>query len=224
MKIIGIYIGKPKNLLNNFISSINRNEHKHTVQVTFDALEGDEAADKEHHGGKNRVIHQYALNSYDFFQKEYPAQAHLFVPGSIGENICTEFWNDDNVCIGDIFQLGTCKLQVTEPRKPCRTIDMKYGIKGIARKIQEYQKTGWFYKVLEEGSFQKNDALIRLENKWPALTVARVTKELLVERTNSNLLEELSTHPILSDNWREPAQLFLNKGKYDSDKERLGEL
>lgn len=224
MKIIGIYTGKPKNLSKNFISAINRVQQTSKVQLSFHQLEGDEVADKEHHGGDNRVIHQYALESYAFFQEQYPAQAALFVPGSIGENIISEHWNDANVCIGDVFQLGTCKLQVTEPRKPCRTIDMKYGIKGIARKIQEHQKTGWFFKVLEEGSFDSKDEMIRLENKWPKLTVAKVTKELLVERKNSTMLKELSEHPVLSDNWRKPAQLFLEKGQYKSDTNRLGEV
>ena len=153
MKIVGIYTGKPKNLSNNFTSSINRSEKKESIQLFFDRLEEDQVTDNVHHGGANRVLHQYALSSYDFFKKTYPEQSNLFTPGSMGENICTEYWNDDNVCIGDIFQLGTSKIQVTEPRKPCRTIDMKYGIKGIARKIQKFQKAGWFYKVLEEGTF-----------------------------------------------------------------------
>lgn len=223
MKIVGIYTGKTKKLSNRFLSSINRTQQQVSVQLYFDQLEGDSVTDTIHHGGVNRVLHQYALSSYDFFKKEYPAQAHLFKPGSIGENICTEYWDDNNVCIGDIFQLGTSKIQVTEPRKPCRTIDMKYGIKGIARKIQEFQKAGWFYKVLEEGSFGPNDEMIRLENNWPELTVAKVTKELLVERTNSKLLNVLSNHPILSDNWRKPAKLFIEKGLYESDADRLGE-
>ena len=39
--------------------------------------------------------------------------------GSFGENFSVEGVDEESVCIGDEFGVGTAKLVVTEPRMPC---------------------------------------------------------------------------------------------------------
>ena len=41
------------------------------------------------------------------------------VYGAFGENITVNGMREEDVCIGDTFELGQAIVQVTQPRQPC---------------------------------------------------------------------------------------------------------
>lgn len=92
--------------------------------------------------------------------------------GSIGENLSTFGFDENNVCIGDIYQVGTAVLQVSQPRRPCWKIDSRYGQKGITAHIVETGLTGWYYRVVEEGEAAPGNTFSLLDRPADAISLA----------------------------------------------------
>jgi hypothetical protein len=53
----------------------------------------------------------------------------------MGENLSTADLDERDVRIGDIWRLGTARLQLCQPRNPCWKIDERYGCEGMAEFI-----------------------------------------------------------------------------------------
>jgi len=221
IKITKLFIGTPKTLpFSQIVSSINRNEVEELI-VHTDRIENDEVFNKLHHGGLQRVVHHYPLEHYQYFQNNY--SNHNFRPGLMGENIATTGMLEKNVCIGDVYEVSNVRLVVTEPRKPCATINHQFSIPGLARQVQNTSRTGWFYKVLSPGIIKTNNLLTLIERPYPKLTVDLCVQALLVN-PDREILKLIVNNPAISANWKKPAADFLATGKMPDDRPRLGEV
>lgn len=216
MKVQRLFTGKPKKVLD-IDTSIIKNEVG-SLDVFLDYIEGDEVSNKKHHGGKNRVLHQIPIENYDILGM-YFSKAEIN-HGKLGENILSIGMNEKNVCIGDTYKVGNIECIVTEPRKPCWTIDHVLGQKGIAKFIQDNCLTGWFYKILKEGSVNMGDSFELISRPFPKLTIENCIQALLIE-PDTKLLELMISNPELSSNWKNPAQRILESGKLEDDSLRL---
>ncbi|OGR58016.1 MAG: hypothetical protein A2X36_16340 [Elusimicrobia bacterium GWA2_69_24] len=215
-----LFVGTPKNLTgSSVLSAIERNPVA-ALSVGFDAIAGDLVADPEHHGGRNRVLHQYPLEHYAVWGTRYPGIE--FSAGGMGENLTSAGCTEDTVCIGDLFRIGSVRCVVTEPRKPCATIDVRYRIKGLARRVQEECRTGWFYRIISEGAIEIGDAITLLERPYPRLTLAVCVRALLLA-PDRETLERMASNPVLSHDWRQPARELLSTGTLADDRKRLGD-
>ena len=199
-EIIGVFVGRPKPLgEEGLISAMDKSAVIGELDVHFSYLPGDQVADTKHHGGTDRVIHHYSLEHYNHLKTIFPKHANQFVAGSFGENITTIHLNEKDLCLGDIFQLGTAKIEITEPRKPCRTIDVKYGIKGVLKEIVKSGRYGWFYRVLEEGKVAVGSQLTLLQRPYPHLNLDKIIFETYQSKDkNIAFLKETSSCPALS--------------------------
>ena len=133
------------------------------VKIGREGIVGDHQADRRVHGGPEKAVHQYAAINYSNLATRFPEIAAGFVPGSIGENLSGSGVDETSVAIGDIFALGSARLQVCQPRSPCWKIDARYGVAGVAKYISDCCYQGWYYRVLEEGDAAVGDELILLE-------------------------------------------------------------
>ncbi len=140
-----------------------------------EGLVGDAQADRRVHGGPDKALHQYPVEHYAQLAVAFPEAKDLLIPGSIGENISVPGWDESNICIGDTFRLGDATLQVSQPRSPCWKIDRRYGVEGMAKLIDEEGITGWYFRVLEEGSAEPGCSFELIDRMSPGVTV----KELL---------------------------------------------
>ena len=80
-------------------------------------LDGDGQGDLAGHGGEQRAVFVYQLDSYRYWQNRL--QRSDFEHGQFGENFTVEGLPDDSVCIGDRFQIGTALFEITQPRVTC---------------------------------------------------------------------------------------------------------
>jgi hypothetical protein len=62
---------------------------------------------------------------------------------------------EQNVYIGDIFRWGEALIQVTQPRSPCFKLNFHFAISDMAQLMQNSGKTGWLYRVIAGGRFQR---------------------------------------------------------------------
>jgi MOSC domain-containing protein YiiM len=211
-RILGTYIGKPSKLPNGLESSIAKNEVP-ALHIKLDQIIGDQVANLNYHGGEMRVIHHYSLKNYNDLKEKFPEIADKFIPGSFGENIVTEELSEDELNIGDIYRLGTAKIQLTVPRRPCATINHTYQDNRILKEVMKTGKSGWFYRVLEEGEVRTGDYLEFLERPFPNMPVSKLYNQGYGEKPFSDLefLKKCLDSGLMDKGWKPKIEKLWNK-------------
>ena len=179
---------------------------KHPVSAPLwlgaEGLRGDEQADRRFHGGPEKALHHYARDHYPGWLAELGERAVLAAPGAFGENISTLGLTEADVCVGDVFRAGTALIQVSQARQPCWKLDHRFGQRGVAARVQASGRTGWYYRVLQEGWLCAGDTLALCERPHPQWSLARVQDVLNRRVLDADVLHALAALPELSPNWR----------------------
>jgi MOSC domain-containing protein YiiM len=170
------------------------------VRLGLEGLEGDGQADRRFHGGPEKALLAYCAEHYAFWRERLGRQD--MGPGGFGENLSVEGASEATVCIGDTYRIGTVRVQVSQPRTPCWKQARRYERKELPLLIQQSGRTGWYYRVLEQGSLQAGDAMELLERPFPGLTIARANGAMYGE--DREAASELAACPLLALEWREP--------------------
>lgn len=144
-------------------------------------IAGDAQADRARHGGPDQALQLYPVGHYPRLATCFPEAAPVLVPGRLGENLSVDL-DEDAVCIGDVFALGTARVQVSRPRKPCWKIDVRCGAEGIAARIEAEGWTGWYFRVLAPGTAAAGDVLQLLERPADAPSLAEIHRILAAHR------------------------------------------
>lgn len=173
------------------------------VWVGKEGLAGDAQADRRVHGGVDKALHQYPAGHYALLTATFPEAASVLAPGAMGENISSPGWDESSVAIGDVFQFGDAKIQVSQPRSPCWKIDHRFGIGGMAQWIAEQCITGWYFRVLETGSVEPGAVFERIERNAEVVTVAALLALWAEHRPDPELLLNASRTAGLSAGWVE---------------------
>lgn len=176
MKIQGLFTGKKRPLGPRGQTSGIFKYPSDSVEVGINGIIDDIQVDKRFHGGPEKALHQFALSSYEKIIKRHPLLHKTAVAGSIGENINVNGMHDNNVFIGDIYQMGGVKVQVNSPRIPCWKISEKIGQSDLDKFISQQAITGWYYRVLEGGKINLGDSVELLERQSDWLSVSRFMK------------------------------------------------
>lgn len=164
----------------------------HQARVTVLGLVGDEQAET-FHGGLERAVLQFDSDHYAELKRVFPKSGHFFVNGGYGENLVASGMNEHNMCIGDKVSVGSVILEVTQPRQPCYKLNHRFNEPSISRFSQDHSKTGWFYRVLQEGTISVNDEIKVIDRPYPQWTVAKVQHYLYVETANLKVTRELAS-------------------------------
>lgn len=172
------------------------------VAIGAEGLAGDRQADRRVHGGPDKAVHHYAAENYVRLAARFPDVAARFVPGSLGENVSTDGWTEETVCIGDRFRLGTAVVEVSQPRSPCWKIDARFGADGIAAWIAETGLTGWYYRVVSPGIATTGDAFERVARNPDPVSIAGFWHAWLEHRPAPARLLRLAATPGLAEPWR----------------------
>jgi MOSC domain-containing protein YiiM len=86
-------------------------------------LDGDGQGDLAGHGGEQRAVYVYQIESYRHWQVQLKRTD--FVYGQFGENFTVEGLPDDAVCIGDRYRIGSALFEVTQPRVTCYRVGIR---------------------------------------------------------------------------------------------------
>jgi len=169
-------------------------------------LEGDEHADRRHHGGADKALLHYSLDHYSLWSHEQPHLNELLSnPGAFGENLSSRGLNERNVCIGDRFQVGTSVLEVSQGRQPCWKLGHRFGDRGMVRQVVTTGRCGWYYRVVSPGQVAAGDFIALLDRPNPEWSVADLFALLIAGERDPTRVSALCTLPELSANWRDRA-------------------
>jgi ferredoxin-NADP reductase/MOSC domain-containing protein YiiM len=136
-------------------------------------VDGDGQGDLAGHGGEQRAVFVYQIDSYRFWERELGR--HDFVYGQFGENFTVEGLSDDEVCIGDRYQIGTAVFEVTQPRVTCYRVGIRMNDPRIPALLVSHRRPGFYFRVLEEGEVQTGDEIIKVASGPEQMTVAEVS-------------------------------------------------
>ena len=173
------------------------------VALGAEGLAGDAQADRRVHGGPWKALHHYAAENYARLAAAFPDKAALFVPGSFGENVSTTGWDEDTVCVGDIFRLGAATVQVSQPRQPCWKLNHKFGEAALMAYVAEQCLAGWYYRVLEGSPIAAGDHFALIERNAEPVTLRHLWFAFRAHRPDAAELARLRDIPGLSPNWVE---------------------
>jgi ferredoxin-NADP reductase/MOSC domain-containing protein YiiM len=165
---------------------------------------------------------QYCARHYEAWKWELPQSQHLFTLGGFGENLVAADANERNVCIGDVIGFGDEVIaQVTYPRAPCAKLNHRFEVKDMSRRAQTLARTGWYYRILQEGYLQAGDQMKLLKRPNPDWTVARVQHYLYIEKSNVAAMEEIVMLEGLGQEIRNLFQKRLDKNEVEDQEVRL---
>lgn len=163
-------------------------------------LEGDGQADLIHHGGVDKAVCVYPSEHWFHWSSVLPQQQ--LIGGEFGENFTLEGLTEADVCIGDIFSLGSAVVQISQPRQPCWKLARRWQIKDLAVQVEQTGFTGWYFRVLEEGVVESRIPLRLTDRPYPEWTVTTANRIMHQEHSNLKAAEHLSLCPLLSASWR----------------------
>jgi len=171
------------------------------VRLHQQNLEGDGQADLIHHGGLDKAICVYPSEHWFHWSSILPQQQPI--GGEFGENFTLEGLTEADVCIGDVFSVGSAIVQISQPRQPCWKLARRWQIKDLAVQVQQTGFTGWYFRVLQEGVVESNRPLRLLERPYPEWTVTTANRIMHHEQDNLSAAEHLSLCPLLSSSWQQ---------------------
>jgi MOSC domain-containing protein YiiM len=139
------------------------------VRVLRLHLDGDGQADLSAHGGENKAVYGYAREHYETWAEELGRDD--LTSGQFGENLTTEGLLEAEVGIGDVFRIGTAILQVSQPRSPCFKLGIRMKDPTFVRTFLQSGRTGFYFRVVEEGWLQAGDDIERVQQGKTGITV-----------------------------------------------------
>ena len=186
--LVCVRAGKAMPFTREEMSAIDKAPINAPVAVNFMGLAIDEQADRRHHGGPLKAVHQLATATYDKINAEFGLKVRI---GTLGENLTTEAVNDlpemteATVCIGDVFQYGgkygnndnneSVQLRIVQPRRPCYKINDQIGqfnkVPNIASWVTKQGIAGWYFQVVRDGMIGADLPVYLIERPYPFATL-----------------------------------------------------
>ena len=164
-------------------------------------IEGDGQGDLDGHGGEQRAVFVYQIESYHYWQERLDRCD--FVHGQFGENFTVEGLPDDEVCIGDRYRIGTALFEVTQPRVTCYRVGIRMDHPQMASLLTASGRPGFYLRVLEEGEAGAGDPIVLITEDPQRMTVAEVNALLYSSFHPHEQLERVLRIPALSPGWRQ---------------------
>ena len=163
-------------------------------------IDGDGQGDLAGHGGEQRAVFVYQLDSYRYWERELGRDD--FVHGQFGENFTIDGLSDDEVCIGDRYRIGSALFEVTQPRVTCYRVGIRMNDPRIPALLVSHHRPGFYFRVLEEGDVEAGDEILKVASGPEQMTVAEIDALLyLPGHPRQQLLRALRI-PALSPGWQ----------------------
>ena len=210
MKLVSLNVGRPQEKLWNgktVLTSIFKKPVSGRRRVSYLNIEGDEQADLKVHGGVNKAVYAYDLSHYAHWKKILPRDDWEY--GMFGENLTTSGLVDDKVRVGNIYQVGSAKLQVVQPRFPCIKINIRFNLPDMIERFIAQGRNGIYCKVLEEGFIEQEDPIQLVELSPYPVTVSQYAECYYSKGADRQVLQTLISIPFLPERHRTVFEGFL---------------
>jgi ferredoxin-NADP reductase/MOSC domain-containing protein YiiM len=210
--LVSVNVGMPKNVAwqgKNVYTGVFKDPVSGHRRVRKLNIEGDGQGDLAGHGGEQRAVFVYQLDSYRYWERELGRDD--FVYGQFGENFTVEGLGDDEVCIGDRYRIGTATFEVTQPRVTCYRVGIRMNDPRIPALLVSHHRPGFYFRVLEEGDVQPGDEIVKVAAGPEQMPVAEADALLYLPGHGRQELLRALRIPALSPGWQASFQALLEE-------------
>ena len=229
--LICVRAGKAMPFTREEMSAIDKAPINAPVAVNFMGLTTDEQADRRHHGGPLKAVHQLPVATYEKINAEFGLKVRV---GTLGENLTTEAVNglpemtEATVCIGDVFQYGqdeitdenaedSVQLRIVQPRRPCYKINDQIGqftkVPNIASWVSKQGIAGWYFEVVRDGMIAVDLPVYLIERPYPFATLEKLWQlSNSKEKFDAKVIEPWLAIECLEDSWKVVLAKKIKKG------------
>jgi len=176
--VISVNLGEPRQVEwagRSVRTAIWKTPTEARVPIEHDNLVGDAQADLRVHGGPDKAVYAYASEDYRWWE------GHLGAPlsaGTFGENLTTEGVELANAVIGEVWGIGTTKLQVAQTRQPCFKLGIRMGDAGFVQEFDQARRYGVYLRIGEVGEVGVGDEISLLSRPTHGMTAAEFADTL----------------------------------------------
>ena len=163
-------------------------------------IDGDGQGDTAGHGGEQRAVLVYQIQSYRHWQRHFGRDDLGY--GQFGENLTVDGLLDDEVCVGDRYRIGEAEFEVTQPRVTCYRVGMRFGEPELAALLVSHHRPGFYMRVMREGRVQAGDRIVRTRTGPGSLSVAETDALLYLPGRDPAKLRLALDIPALSPGWQ----------------------
>jgi len=172
-------------------------------------IAGDGQGDLAGHGGEQRAVFVYQMESYHYWERFLGRNDFSF--GQFGENFTVEGLADDEVCIGDRYRIGGAAFEVTQPRVTCYRVGIRMNEPRMPALLVEHHRPGFYFRVLQEGEVGAGDDITKIADGPERITVAEVDALLYLPGHSHEQLQRALRIPALSKGWQSSFQAMLQQ-------------
>jgi ferredoxin-NADP reductase/MOSC domain-containing protein YiiM len=172
-------------------------------------LVGDAQGDLAGHGGEQRAVFVYQMDSYHYWERFLGRKDFTF--GQFGENFTVEGLSDNEVCIGDRYRIGDAIFEVSQPRVTCYRVGIRMNEPRMPALLVAHHRPGFYFRVLQEGEVCAGDDIAKIADGPERITVAEMDALLYLPGHSSEQLQRALRIPALSKGWQSSFQAMLQQ-------------
>ncbi len=180
-------------------------------------IDGDGQGDLAGHGGEQRAVFVYQMDSYHYWERFLGRSDFSY--GQFGENFTVEGLLDGEVCIGDRYRIGDALFEVTQPRVTCYRVGIRMNEPRMPSLLVAHHRPGFYFRVLQEGEVGSGDEIAKVADGPERITVAEMDALLYLPGHSREQLERALRIPALSQGWKGSFQAILQQESSGKTKE-----
>lgn len=180
------------------------------LELGMDGIVGDSVYHTDVHGGNDKAICCYNTDHFKFWKEKVRFDLEN---AAFGENLSLtgDAALEQNVFIGNRYQLGKAVVEVSQPRQPCYIIGVRHNYKKFVVHVQETGFTGFYLRTIETGRFNSKDKLIPLFTHPAQISIMDANTIRYGDTHNREMLNRLANLDVMTLSWREHFEIMLNK-------------
>lgn len=200
MKIISTNISQPRTIEfqgQTMQTGIYKEPVNHPLQLGTTDVEGDSVIDRRFHGGEEKACYLFSADQYPAWKELYPNLE--WTNGMFGENLTVEGLDERKINIGEIYKIGTAKVQVVQPRQPCFKFGIRMEDQAALKTFIDTDHPGVYLAVLEPGQVAVGDTFQLIQEGEPDLTITQVFHMLYRPQTDKALVERAVNSKVIPE-------------------------
>ena len=182
-----------------------------SVAIKDNNFIGDGQADLISHGGVDKAIYAFSLDHYAFWEKTLDSPGLPL--GTFGENLTISNFEESNLHIGDHLSIGSCLLEVSQPRVPCFKLGIAVNNKKMPKLFMKNFETGVYLRVINEGEVEAGDDVVVAYKDPSQISIKRLFQAYYDKTFDRPLevFEQALLVPALADEWRQHLSMRLSR-------------
>jgi MOSC domain-containing protein YiiM len=209
-RVVSLQVGRPAELASpagDIWSAIVKQPVAGPVVLRELDFDGDQQADLTVHGGPDKAACCYPTEHIPQWEEWLGAPVPY---GGFGENLSLSGILEEDVNIGDVFEIGGATVQVSQPRGPCFKLAARHGRRELPAVMARFGISGWYFRVVSEGPVEAGDELKLIERR-SEVSVAEVMRVTYRDRQDPDALAEVLAVPELAAQWRQALEMLARR-------------